>query len=826
MNRDTIDFGIDLGTTNSAIAVLKGVVPEIIKNNVDRDITPSAVYINKRGAVQVGQGAKDRLKDQGATEDAYLEFKRRMGTAHTYPFRSSGRSMKPEDLSAEVLKQLRAEVQSRTGEEVTAAVITVPAAFELHQCEATKKAATLAGFTQSALLQEPVAAALAYGFQIENSRGYWLVYDFGGGTFDAALIRAEDGTISVANHGGDNFLGGSDIDSRIVDELLLPEVIKVHDLPEISRKDKTWTSFFYQLKFAAEEAKIQLSQSDTAFVERRLFLPSGVQVDFECQMLRSDVVRLTEPLVTRSVEICRRVVKEKGLTKSDIERVILVGGPTLAPYFRAMLQEGLDMSLDNSVDPLTVVARGAAVFAGTQRIQTEKQIREKRGKYTVDLKYKPVGAEVDPRIGGRVVAADGTSLDGFTVDLVNQRTKWRSGRIPLRADGAFMADLLAEKGIKNTFQIELLNSSGTHCEVVPNEFSYTVGVVVEEQPLINSLHVALANNGRAQLIAKGVGLPAKGKTIVRSALEIKRGQSGEVCRIPIVEGENELGDRNRLIGFLNISGENLRRDLPVGSEIEVTCLVDASRLITAKAYVPILDEEITVKIDLKHVTPQIDTLRTELATELKRLRDLKDEAEAANDAKSTALIAEVEESDLLRTLKSEIENASADPDAALRSDKHILELRLRLDVVADKVKLPSLIAEAKELATKLQDLVTEYGTTEVRAKAKVACSELDEAISQKNADRVCRKKTEVEKLYWSVLVAQPAFWVGYFNDVAGRKAKMRDQARAERLIQQGRECIEANNVDGLRQAVHQLSDLLPKELAQALQKGYQSGVIG
>jgi len=159
MSRTTIDFGIDLGTTNSAIAVLKGVSSEIIKNKDQHDITPSAVSIDKKGAVHVGQRAKNKIED--SPDDAYIEFKRRMGTDHVYQFKSSGQNRKPDDLSAEVLKSLSADVQARTGEIVEACVVTVPAAFELHQCDATRKAAQLAGFKESPLLQEPVAAALA-----------------------------------------------------------------------------------------------------------------------------------------------------------------------------------------------------------------------------------------------------------------------------------------------------------------------------------------------------------------------------------------------------------------------------------------------------------------------------------------------------------------------------------------------------------------------------------------------------------------------------------------------------------------------------------------
>ena len=169
-----------------------------------------------------------------------------MGTDHIYQFKSSGQNRKPEELSAEILKSLRADVQQRTGELVEASVITVPAAFELHQCDATRKAAQLAGFKESPLLQEPVAAALAYGFQVDQEKAYWLVYDFGGGTFDAAIIKSEEGTIHVAHHGGDNFLGGSNIDWAIVEKLLAPRVAKEFGLADFTRGNKKWMRAFAQ----------------------------------------------------------------------------------------------------------------------------------------------------------------------------------------------------------------------------------------------------------------------------------------------------------------------------------------------------------------------------------------------------------------------------------------------------------------------------------------------------------------------------------------------------------------------------------------------------
>ncbi len=310
MNRTTIDFGIDLGTTNSAIAVLKGVEPEIIKNNRDADITPSAVSIDKKGVLQVGERAKGKMID--APDDAYVEFKRHMGRDHVYQFKSSGQSRKPEELSAEVLRSLCADVQQRAGEIVQACVITVPAAFELHQCDATRKAAQLAGIKDSPLLQEPVAAALAYGFQADEERAYWLVYDFGGGTFDAAVIKADEGTIHVVNHGGDNFLGGSDIDWAVVEKVLVPRLIAEFHLKDFTRGNNRWRDAFAKLKHSAEVAKKDLSRSERATLETGKFTDgNGEQIEFECEISRAELLRVAEPFIIRSAEICKRVLNEK-----------------------------------------------------------------------------------------------------------------------------------------------------------------------------------------------------------------------------------------------------------------------------------------------------------------------------------------------------------------------------------------------------------------------------------------------------------------------------------------------------------------------------------
>lgn len=820
MSRTTIDFGIDLGTTNSAIAVLKGIVPEVVKNNLDNEITPSAVHISKRGDLQVGLRAKQRLEDDKTIDDTFIEFKRLMGAGKSYEFKSTARMMSAEELSAEVLKGLKGDVQQRLGEVVQSAVITVPAAFEQKQCIATKKAGELAGFAMCPLLQEPVAAALAYGFQADITKEYWLIYDFGGGTFDAALMKAEDGTIVVTNHGGDNYLGGSDIDWAIIEKLILPQIKGQFNLPDFTRGNKDWRAAFAKIKAAAEAAKIELSRSDSAYLECKPFDDAdGESVEIDLKLTREALVSVAEPIILRSAGICQRVLKEKNLSPSAVEKMILVGGPTLAPYFREILHAALGIKLDHSIDPLTVVARGAAVFAGTQQISTHALPKVKAGEFTIDLKYKPVGPDEDPLVRGSVIAKNGADTGGFVIEFVNEKTKWRSGRIPLKAEGKFRMNLIAEKGSQNVFLIELYDPQGTKQITIPDRIAYTIGTAMSEQPIINSIGLALADNTCAVFFKKGDSLPAKAtKTNFRTIIALKKGATGEVLRIPVVEGESDKADRNRLQDSLQIKATDIKRDLPAGSEVEVTLFMDTSRIIRAKAYIPMLDEEFEAVIDPSKHKPDPVELKKELREEKKRLSQLQEKADDVEDVTSVE--------DQIDELEELVDAADDDEVTANKAEARLLEVKIALDKAEDGMCMSTLAGEAHAALDALDGLVDAHGNDSQRQMAEKLREEIDELIKQKNADRLRKKIEQVGDLHREILFARPAFWVAFFEDIIKQKAQMTDQSLADRFISQGRQCIEHGNVQGLRTAVVQLLELLPREVANKVKSKHDSGIVG
>lgn len=821
MERATLDFGIDLGTTNSKIAVFNGSGATVFKNNIDMEYTPSVVRVDSKGGIFVGQTAKNLLGVDD--ENTYSEFKRLMGTSKVYHFKSSGRKMLPEELSAEVLKELRKCVEQRSGEKVVASVISVPAAFDLPQCDATNKAAKLAGLSFSPLIQEPVAAALAYGFQSRSDRVFWMVYDLGGGTFDVAVIQVRDGQIQVVNHSGDNELGGKDIDWEIVEKILVPSLLKEYTLSEFKRGNLKWKAAFAKLKLNAELAKCALSNDSSAmiFIDSLCIDDKGGPVNFEYELKRTEIEPIIEPLVEKSINRCKAALEEKRLSSDNIEKLILVGGPTKTPIVRDILKERMKIPLEFSVDPLTVNAQGAAIFARTQRVPKDPNSKHVTisGQYSLELDYEPIGNEPEPMIGGKITAPDGKPLTGFKIEFLESKTKWRSGKLTLAADGKFMTAVHAGEQA-NEFLIELTDAAGNLCKTMPDRFNYSIGMTISSQPLLHCIGVALANGEMQPFFKKGTSLPARWREIHRTTVSVKRGESGTLLRIPVVEGENtKHDDRNTLIGNLIITGDKVKRDLPLGSEVEITIDMDESRLIHVKAFVPILDEiyEDVLKLDKNTVEPQ--QLADDFKRQQERLIKVLDNAQQAGSPQADKPIQKIENERMINDVETALAAAPADSDAAIKCQKRLIDLKIALDEAEDALEQPLIISKAKSNIEYIKDITEKFGDDEEKQNFNALEREINTAIESNDIDLVKQKLEYLEALYWRICFKQPGWWVSQLEDLEKRKAHMRDQQLADRLIIQGRSAIDSNNLDGLKTVVRQLIGLLPADEQQQVQ-GY------
>jgi molecular chaperone DnaK len=817
--RTTVDFGIDLGTTNSAIALARGPTVEVFRNNEGDESTPSAVYINRKGRLVVGRAAKEQLETDA--ENAFSEFKLQMGTERTYTFTRSGRQMRPEELSGEVLKSLRSDVKQRLGEDVEAAVITVPAAFELPQCEATRKAAELAGLKFSPLLQEPVAAALAYGFQTDSDRVFWLVYDFGGGTFDAAVVQVRDGAIQVPNHAGDNHLGGKLIDWAIVDELLVPALTAEHPLTDFQRGNPRWAAAIAKLKLAAEKAKVRCSRDDavTLRIERLCKDDRGEAVDFEYELRQADVERLAEPLILRSINICKRVLSEARLAVGDLEKLILVGGPTLMPYLRRRLQdrdEGLGIPLEFSNDPMTVVARGAAIFAGGQRIEGAAPAPTAPGQFALQLEYKPVGADTEPLVGGKVLATDGVDLSRYTIELISGEgdPAWRSGKFGLSAEGSFLTRVNAERGKQNVFLIELRDEKGTQLETMPDRCTYTVGVDMPDQLLVQSIGIALANNTVDVYFTKGSPLPARKRNVRRTAVEARRGQEGAAILIPVVEGENKRADRNRVIGSLEIQGAQVKRHVPPGTDVEVVIDIDQSRVIRAKAFVPFLGEEFENVIHLGKQPPDLTRLEREFHAEKTRLEAARERVRQTGDQRALEIVRRVDGERMVHDVAQALRAAKADPDAADKTQKRLLDLQLAVDALEEALEWPALLVMAQQELDHMRHIMKEFGKPTDQPRATALEQEVHQVMTTADPELLRRTLGEVSTFRLGVWRANNAlsYFVAFLHWLDQRRPTMRDPVEAARCVEQGQQAISKGHLPTLEAACRQLSSMLPEDL--------------
>ncbi len=346
--------GIDLGTTNSCVSVLEGGEPVVIANAEGARTTPSVVGFSKTGDRLVGAPAKRQAVVN--PDRTLISIKRHMGTDHRTTI--DGTPYSPEQISAMILQKLKTDAEAYLGESVTGAVITVPAYFNDSQRTATKNAGEIAGLKVLRIINEPTAAALAYGLDKKNNETI-LVYDLGGGTFDVSILEVGDGVFEVKSTSGDTSLGGDDFDHRII-EFLAAEFQKENGID--LRKDKQAAQ---RLKEAAEKAKIELSASVTTNVNLPFITASqDGPLHLDVNLTRAKFDDLTRDLVERTAESVNQALRDAKLSASDIDEVILVGGSTRIPAVQEQVRKMIGKEPNRSVNPDEVVAVGAAIQAG------------------------------------------------------------------------------------------------------------------------------------------------------------------------------------------------------------------------------------------------------------------------------------------------------------------------------------------------------------------------------------------------------------------------------------------------------------------------------
>lgn len=351
--------GIDLGTTNSVVSVLEGGEAKVIANSEGARTTPSIVAFAKNGEILVGQSAKNQAVTN--VDRTIRSVKRHIGTDWTTEI--DDKKYTPQEISARTLMKLKRDAEAYLGEDVTDAVITVPAYFEDAQRQATKEAGQIAGLNVLRIVNEPTAAALAYGLEKGKEEQTILVFDLGGGTFDVSLLEIGDGVVEVVATAGDNSLGGDDWDQRIVD--WLAEKFKQTNGIDLT-KDKM---ALQRLREAAEKAKIELSSAQQASINLPYITVDGDKnpLFLDETLTRTELQKITQDLLDRTKKPFNQVIKDADLGIGDINHVVLVGGSTRMPAVAELVKEMTGKEPNKGVNPDEVVASGAALQAGVLR---------------------------------------------------------------------------------------------------------------------------------------------------------------------------------------------------------------------------------------------------------------------------------------------------------------------------------------------------------------------------------------------------------------------------------------------------------------------------
>jgi molecular chaperone DnaK len=832
MGRTKIDYGIDLGTTNSAIVRMESGEPKIKKTDTLKDTMPSCVFFNKKKSISIGDSAYNSYKRDklGAmrsfkadTSNAFIEFKRTMGTDKIFHSSFMEKDYSSEELSSEILKTLKSFI---TDDEVSSAVITVPAKFNTTQIDATQKAAELAGFSHVELLQEPIAASMAYGLDASKTDGFWLVFDFGGGTFDSALIKVEEGIMKVVDTEGDNHLGGKDLDYAVVDNLIIPFLKKEFSIENILNDEVKKNILRDAMKFYGEQAKIQLSFNETYDILTDIGeIPGtdddGEEFELDFTITREDFKTAVEPIFQQAIDVCKDLVNRNNIKGSDLATVLLVGGPTYSPLLRSMLNDQLSKNVNTNIDPMTAVAAGAALYASTREMPSELQNRD-LAKIQLDLKYEPTSVELEEFITIHILRekTSGNIPESLLIELVRADKGWSSGKLEIDGDSELI-EVVLEPSKANSFSIITYDAKGTVYDCEPNEITIIQGSKIGSATLPMNIGIELKDNITGLIrfktisgLEKNTSLPAIGKTGgLKTQKQIRPGNKEDFIKIPLYEGDTGADGskaiNNEHIKDVIITGEDLPKLLPSGSDVELTINVDTSRRNKFEVYFPFLDE--TIELDVETSTKSsisAEKLETEISKAINSVKLLNESSNSVDENQ----LSTIESS--LNDLNSMLNNGREDDDNRNKILDKLRRVLKNIDTVGEASEWPTIKTELKELITRLDEINQEFGdnnTSQIVSKYK---EQVNDVLNEENTQLAKELMDQIRNLNFALMdqgagVALDITMIKGFDDEFNTHDWSNiNQARA--LLNQAKQIISTNPTKAsLRPIVVGLYDLLP-----------------
>lgn len=821
-----IQFGIDLGTTNSALAQFDKGKVSICKHPVtQRDTLPSVVAFRK-GKIVVGDKAREYILQ--APQSVISSFKRKMGTQSSWEPKDWKEVLNPIQLSAFVLQELKTFVQS--GNTLDAAVITIPASFDTIQSNATKEAGYKAGFTEVRLLQEPIAASLAYANQGPAGtfeEGQWLVYDLGGGTFDVALIRIQDGEMRIIDHEGNNFLGGDDFNQMIVESLVVPAMEDTGSFKKLKKELKSasgkYNSLYLKLLLLAEDAKHELSAEDSSEIAFSCIDDSDKEINFQIEIKRAAFEELIEKKIKETLTLTRRILRRNKLKSSDLKFVLMVGGSTYIPYVREQVAKKLKVKVNTDVDPTTVVAMGAAYYGATLNRSKKKQGKKKAKdtKLKVKMAYEKATQEKEEFFTARFEG----EIDGLFYRILRLDGGYDSGLIPLKKQ--IQADLPLVEGMFNEFSLSVFDDKNNPISTNADQIGISHGKYsVVGQPLPNDICLEIddvENNTTVLEVVfeKNTLLPAQ-KTIVKQISRTIAKGSEERLTINILEGPSTaMPATTQPIGFISISGEDLSRDLVRGSDVEISLEMSESRDLSINTYLMMTDQEYTDVFNPTERRVNLIRLVEELYALAEKIRTEIAEAEAQSNFETAQQLVDME-FDLLE-LADKAKDMSEDDvtDNKFQIEDQKRKLAQKVDELTREKQVIRVKNEYFESKRLMEFIFLTYPPKEEDEETYLNIISKEKDILATNSSIKIRELiSKVRKHNWKVRWKNPRFIREFFMGLAsGSYGGFTHPHQANQLIVEGNEAMENNHDEKLRSCINRLCELLPAEQKKQVKFG-------
>lgn len=816
-------LGIDLGTSNSAVVGNLDGTTRLLKTADGLDVLPSAIYLDRRGHRFVGKTAMDRLIS--APGSVAQGFKRLMGTkSHV---KIGEQEWSPEDCSAEIIRTLVGQAMTETGaadaSAIEGAVITIPAAFNQMQSEATIDAARRAGLDRVSLLQEPVAAAMAAIAHSRQKDGVFLVYDLGGGTFDVALVLSTAGSVTIVAHEGINMLGGRDFDRIIVDSIVRPWLHANFNLPETFQKEAAWQHLATVARHAAERAKIQLSTSPSASIfanedEVRAKDLDGQEIYISVEMTRDAMVDLVRDRIEDTIRLCRKVIADNGYNSEDISRIVPIGGPSKMPVVRAMLQTELAILVEQGLDPMTAVATGAAIFAESREWTDGGSSRKAaRGQETVtgavSLAFDFSARVSDESVRLRI-RPNGDIPAGVMLEVADEEGG-SSGRVPV--DGAISLTLRARKFGTNLFRVRVYDAAGNLVEEASKDLTvvrtqasaasipmtYTLAVKIQKG------EVGCERNVVEAILKKGASLPAEGKHSFRAGKMLKGGDDDYIA-FEFYQMVDRIDDPslNLYIGDFRLQGQrDLERGERIarGDEVIVHWKMSDNGTLSFSVELPKLGRLVDAhNLYLMEVAEKnfdgpkgADMASTLLAGAEQDLDELDGVLDGQADRDGT-LRSRIERQHAALSASVDAETNRSASEEARRLRQEIALLRMAPEN-EERVLLHEL--EAAEAA--FDELQDDAAALDAERHERLLLS-ARRSLREHDFEAVRRSLAEMGAIRTRLLLNRPGFLLAVFEQLGEDRSMAADEVQHDQLVAAGEQAIERGDFDGLRGVIRMM----------------------